>query len=86
MENGSRIRADIVYDPESRRDTVAYAQGTNVAYTRTPRGDLDGHDHSLTGDALGDDFDQNGVGQADSPCQAPLRQQRNRRCELWAGQ
>ena len=61
-KDGSRILADVAYDALSRRQAVAYANGTNVTYTLSPRGDLDAHDHGFNGSALGYDFTYNGVG------------------------
>ena len=61
--NGAAVLADVQYDALSRRDSVAYGNGTNVLYTFSGRGDLDGHDHYFTGASVNTAFSYNGVGQ-----------------------
>jgi len=61
--DGARVLADVAYDALSRRQAVAYANGTNVIHTWSNRGDLTDHDHAFTGASVGYDFSYNGVGQ-----------------------
>ena len=61
--DGARVLADVAYDALSRRQAVAYANGTNVIHTWSARGDLTDHDHGFVGASVGYDFTYNGVGQ-----------------------
>ncbi|MFZ4783745.1 MAG: RHS repeat domain-containing protein [Armatimonadaceae bacterium] len=48
-ENGTFVLATFVWDPLSRRTSLAYGNGTSQSYSYSKAGDLETHTHTLSG-------------------------------------
>jgi hypothetical protein len=50
-ENGTFVLATYVWDPLSRRTSLAYGNGTTQSYSYSKAGDLETHTHTITGNS-----------------------------------
>jgi RHS repeat-associated protein len=50
-ENGTFVLATYVWDPLSRRASLAYGNGTTQSYSYSKAGDLESHTHTITGNS-----------------------------------
>jgi RHS repeat-associated protein len=50
-ENGTFVLATYVWDPLSRRASLAYGNGTTQSYSYSKAGDLETHTHTITGNS-----------------------------------
>ena len=50
-ENGTFVLATYVWDPLSRRASLAYGNGTTQSYSYSKAGDLETHTHAITGNS-----------------------------------